>query len=78
MSFMDKVKNLFGQHGDKVDEMIEKAGDMADRKTGGKYSSQIDTAQEQARRFVERSGEQPRSEDPGARGGSDPMGGRPS
>lgn len=76
MSLMDKVKNLLGQHGDKVDQAIEKAGDMADRKTGGKYSGQIDTAQEQARRFVERSGEQPRPEDPG--GGSDPMGGRPS
>ncbi|MEV5707817.1 antitoxin [Actinoallomurus sp. NPDC052274] len=77
MSFMDKVKNLLGQHGDKVDEAIEKAGDMADRKTGGKYSRQIDTAQEQAHRYVERSGGQPHTPEE-REGGADPMGGRPS
>ncbi|GAB3983421.1 antitoxin [Actinoallomurus sp. CA-150999] len=78
MSLMDKVKNLLGQHGDKVEEAIEKAGDMADRKTGGKYSGQIDTAQEQARRFVERSGGEHEPEDRGSPGGADPTGGRPS
>jgi MT0933-like antitoxin protein len=77
MSFMNKVKNLLGQHGDKVDQAIEKVGDMADRKTRGKYSRQIDTAQEQAHRYVERSGEQPRTPE-SREGGAGPMGGRPS
>jgi MT0933-like antitoxin protein len=50
MSFVDKVKQFLGQHGDQVDKVIEKAGDMADEKTGGKYADKIDMAQEKARR----------------------------
>ena len=40
--FMDKAKDMADQHDDKVDQGLDKAGDMADQKTGGKYDNQID------------------------------------
>lgn len=56
MGFLDDAKNklsgLKAEHGDKVEEIsdlgIEKAGDMADDKTGGKYADKVDTAQQKA------------------------------
>lgn len=48
--FMDKAKEFADQHDEQVDQGMEKAGDFADEKTGGKYDEQIDrgvdTAQE--------------------------------
>jgi hypothetical protein len=48
--FMDKAKEFADEHDEQVDQGIEKAGEFADDKTGGKYSEQIDrgvdTAQE--------------------------------
>ena len=40
--FMDKAKDMADQHDDKVDQGLDKAGDFADQKTGGKYDDQID------------------------------------
>ncbi|HST64381.1 MAG TPA: antitoxin [Mycobacteriales bacterium] len=40
--FMDKAKDLADQHDDQVDQGLDKAGDFADQKTGGKYDEQID------------------------------------
>jgi hypothetical protein len=40
--FMDKAKDLADQHDDQVDQGLDKAGDFADQKTGGKYDQQID------------------------------------
>jgi MT0933-like antitoxin protein len=40
--FLDKAKDAAEQHDDKVDQGLEKAGDFADQKTGGKYDDQID------------------------------------
>lgn len=42
--FMDKAKDALGQHDDKVDDGLEKAGDFADDKTGGDHSDKIDKA----------------------------------
>ena len=42
MGLFDKAKKLAGQHADKVGDGIDKAADMADKKTGGKYGDQID------------------------------------
>ncbi|MEV4138944.1 antitoxin [Dactylosporangium sp. NPDC049742] len=42
MGLIDKAKDLVGKHDDKVDEGIEKAGEQADKRTGGKYTEQID------------------------------------
>jgi hypothetical protein len=58
MSIVDKMKDFLGKHGDQVDKVIEKAGDMADEKTGGKYADKIDMAQEQARRAAGTHGEE--------------------
>ena len=48
--FMDKAKDFADQHDEQVDQGLEKAGDFAGEKTGGKYDEQIDrgvdTAQE--------------------------------
>lgn len=41
-SFFDKVKDLVDKHDDKVDQALEKAGDMADERTEGKYTEHID------------------------------------
>jgi hypothetical protein len=40
--FMDKAREAADQHDDKVDQGLDKAGDVADQKTGGKYDEQID------------------------------------
>lgn len=48
--FLDKAKDLADQHDDKVDQGLEKAGDFADQKTGGKYDDKIDQGVDQAQR----------------------------
>ncbi|KUH86074.1 MULTISPECIES: antitoxin [unclassified Mycobacterium] len=52
MAFLDKVKNLLSKNADKVDTAIEKAGDMVDKKTQGKYAQHVDKAQDAARNYV--------------------------
>ncbi|WP_084521148.1 antitoxin [Nocardia uniformis] len=49
MSLIDTLKGLVGkgkdvaaQNAEKIESAVDKAGDMIDKKTGGKYSSQID------------------------------------
>jgi hypothetical protein len=45
-SAMDKAKALVNKNDDKVDDAIEKAGDVVDEKTGDKYADQVDKAQD--------------------------------
>ena len=66
MSLVDKVKELFGQHPDKAEKGIDKAGDMIDDKTGGKHSDKIDTAQDKAKDYL--GGQTPRDDQPGQPG----------
>ncbi|MFP5019999.1 antitoxin [Pseudonocardia phyllosphaerae] len=47
MGFLDKAKDLVGKNDDKVDQGINKAGEMAKEKYG--YGEQIDKATEYAR-----------------------------
>ncbi|MET7279810.1 antitoxin [Kribbella sp. NPDC005582] len=49
MGIFDKAKDALGEHGDKVDEGIDKAGDFADEKTGGEHADKIDQGQEFAK-----------------------------
>lgn len=49
MGIIDKVKGLFGQHKEQADAGIDKAGDVVDDKTGGKFAEQVDTGQDAAR-----------------------------
>lgn len=64
MSFMDKVKGMLGQHGDKVGKGIDKAAKLADSKTKGKYSSQIRSGTQKAKEATQRYGQE------GGKGGS--------
>ena len=52
MGLFDKAKDLAGQHADKVGDAIDKAADMVDEKTGGKYADQIDKGADAAKGFV--------------------------
>jgi hypothetical protein len=50
MGFLDdavnKAKGLVDQNDEKVDDAIEKAGDLVDDKTGDKYAGHVDKAQD--------------------------------
>ncbi|MEU0494815.1 antitoxin [Mycobacterium sp. NPDC006124] len=50
MGFLDKMKDLASKNADKVDMAIEKAGDLVDKKTQGKYAGQVDKVQEAAKK----------------------------
>lgn len=54
MGFLDKVKGLVSKNADKVETAIDKAGDVVDQKTQGKYASQIDKVQEAAKKAVDK------------------------
>jgi uncharacterized protein YjbJ (UPF0337 family) len=53
MGFMDKAKakltDAVDQHGDKIAQGIDKAGSLANEKTGGKHADKIDQATGKAR-----------------------------
>ncbi len=53
MGFLDKAKDLAGEHADKVGDAIDKAAGTIDERTGGKYGEHIDKGAEAAKRFVE-------------------------
>ena len=48
--FMDKAKDFADQHDKQVDQGIEKAGDQADQRTGGRYAAQVDKGVDEAQR----------------------------
>lgn len=52
MGFLDKAKQLLSQNADKVEQAIDKAGDIVDDKTHGKYSQHVDKAQEAAKNAI--------------------------
>jgi hypothetical protein len=52
----DKGKDLLAEHGDKVDDAIDKAADFVDQKTGGKHSDKIDTAVDKAKEMLDKLG----------------------
>jgi hypothetical protein len=54
MAFLDKVKNLLASNADKVDTAINKAGDIVDQKTQGKYTSTVDKVQDAAKKAVDK------------------------
>jgi hypothetical protein len=63
MGLMDQVKGLFkhkdkavdlaAEHGDKITDGVDKATDVVDDKTGGKYTEHLDTADEKVSEVVE-------------------------
>jgi MT0933-like antitoxin protein len=54
VGLMDKVRGMLGQHGDKVEQGIDKVGDVVDDKTGGKYAGQVDKAQDAAKDGIDK------------------------
>ncbi|GAA4144305.1 antitoxin [Phytohabitans flavus] len=59
MGIADSFKNKAEQAIDKVDgervkKGVEKAGDKIDEKTGGKYSGQVDKAQDAASGYIDK------------------------
>ncbi len=53
MSLLDKAKSMLSKNSDKAGGAIDKAGDMLDQKTGGKYASQVDAAQDKAKDLID-------------------------
>ena len=52
MGLFDKVKKLAEDHADKVEGVVDKVADVADDKTGGKYSDAIESGAEAAKGFL--------------------------
>ena len=48
MSFLDKAKEFADKHDKQVDQILEKVGDEVDKRTGHKYSAQIDKGVDEA------------------------------
>ena len=48
MGLLDAAKKFIDEHDDQVDQAIEKAGDLVDDKTGGKYADKVDKVQDVA------------------------------
>ncbi|MCX5196395.1 antitoxin [Streptomyces sp. NBC_00249] len=58
MSMMDKLKAILKGHEEQAGQGVDKAGDFVDEKTQGKYSGQVDTAQEKLKEQLARDREQ--------------------
>ena len=54
MGFLDKLKDLASKNKGAVDTAIDKAGDIVDQKTQGKYSSTVDKVQDAAKNAVDK------------------------
>ena len=54
MGLLDKAKKLLGDHEQQVEQGIDKAADIVDDKTGGKYTEKIDDAADKAKSAVEK------------------------
>ncbi len=49
----DKAKDAAGQHGDKIDQGMDKAGDMAKEKTPDQHDEKIDQGVERGKQAAE-------------------------
>ncbi|WP_245664026.1 antitoxin [Nocardia arthritidis] len=47
-----KAMDLAQKNADKLDAVIDKAGDLVDEKTGDKFTSQVDAAQAAAKKAL--------------------------
>ena len=50
--FMDDAKKLASEHQDVADEGLDKAAEFAGEKSGGKYDSQIEGAENKAEDYL--------------------------
>ncbi|HEY9439711.1 MAG TPA: antitoxin [Streptomyces sp.] len=58
MSAMDRIKKMLKGHEEQAGKGVDKAGDMVDRKTHGKYSRHVDTAQDRLKQQLDSDREQ--------------------
>ncbi|MDT9692117.1 antitoxin [Streptomyces sp. P9(2023)] len=54
MGIMDKLKGMMGQHPDKAQQGVERAGDTVDQRTGGKHAAKVDQAQQKAQEYIDK------------------------
>ncbi|MEN2417727.1 antitoxin [Streptomyces rimosus] len=59
MSVLDKLKQMLKGHEDQAGKGVDKAGDFVDEKSQGKYSGQVDTAQDKLKEQLGRDQDQP-------------------
>ena len=52
-----KAQQAAAQHGDKIKDGLEKAGKMANQKTGGKHASKISQGLEKAKGAIDKLGQ---------------------
>ncbi|MGW4367719.1 antitoxin [Nocardia takedensis] len=48
-----KAMDLARENADKLDPVIDKAGDLVDQKTDGKYADKVDSVQDAARKAID-------------------------
>jgi hypothetical protein len=58
MGLLDKAKELLSENADKVNTAIDKAGDVVDEKTDGKYADTVDKVQDAAKKALSEGDEQ--------------------
>ena len=54
MGFLDKAKEVLHENAEKVEQAIEKAGDVIDEKTSGKFKDTVDKVQDAAENVVDK------------------------
>ena len=54
MSILDKLKGLLKGKGEQANSAIDKVADVADDKTGGKYTEKIEDAADKAKEVVDK------------------------
>ncbi|KOX32425.1 MULTISPECIES: antitoxin [unclassified Streptomyces] len=59
MSVLDKLKGMLKGHEDQAGKGVDKAGDFVDGKSRGKYSGQVDTAQDRLKQQLGRDRDTP-------------------
>jgi hypothetical protein len=57
MGFLDKAKEVLSENAEKVEAAIDKAGDIIDDKTQGKFKETVDKVQDAAKSAVEKGSE---------------------
>ena len=54
MGVFDSIADAAKQHEAKIEEGIEKVGDLIDEKTGGKFADQVDKVQDLANQGLDK------------------------
>jgi hypothetical protein len=54
MGLMDKLSGMLKGKGKQVDDAVDKAADVIDDKTGGKYTDKIDSVADKAKDAADR------------------------